>query len=244
MSMRVRALVGGGAAALIGVGLCAVAQAQTPTPAGELAARQAEQMRTLPPLPQPGPLPPPASCGAQNCITLEIGDNALRLLDRGVDPLEFGEGLTLSYEGAGEPAAIYFVAARYRNGRLANYAYTPWIRPENGRGVVPEGLAEAVAEAADPLGHGAAQIVAASRATPVWTVPVQTQSFLIESPKTDLIGAPEDAAIDEATAPEGLADAAAEQTLVLLTFAPADPRLRSPEMAAVTGVVLRVSEAD
>jgi hypothetical protein len=226
---------------LIGAGS---ASAQTPTAAGVLMTQQAEATPQLPPLPAPGPLPPPASCGAQNCLALQISDNALRLLDGGAAPAEFAEGLSLSYEAAGAPLAIYFVAVRYEKGRLARYAYTPWVRPESGEGLNIEGIADVVAEVVDPLGAGEAEIVAASRRAPVWTVPVHTQSFMRESPKTFLAGAPDAAPVDEAAAPGDLLEAAATGTLLLLAFAPADPSRRSPDLAAVTGAVLPISEGN
>ena len=110
-------------------GLATPALAQTPPPAGELAARLAAEAPPPPPPPEPAPPPPPASCGVPNCLALEISEDALRALRRGAEPAEFAEGISFSYDGE-RPPAIYFIAARYVNGRLAQYDKTSWIRPE------------------------------------------------------------------------------------------------------------------
>lgn len=242
MTRRVERILCGAAVCIV---LCGGAQAQTPTPAGELAARQAAETQPLPPLPEPGPLPPPASCGAQNCLTLEISDRALRSLDRGADPAEFGEGLSFALEAAGAPPSVYFLAVRYENGRLAEYATTEWVRPDaGGEGLIIDGIAEAVADAAMGPGVTGVEVAAASRSMPVWTVPVHTEGFLIAHPRTFLIGTPDMAPVDEASAPADLVAAAEEGSLLLLTVAAADKALRAPDQSKVTGVVVRLTPAD
>lgn len=236
MTVRVHGIMRGAVVSAVCAALSGGALAQTPTPAGELAARMAAEAPPPPPAPEPEPLGPPASCGAQNCLSLTIAEDALRALRRGVEAEQFAEGISFSYEGA-KPPAVYLIAGVYENGRLTDYEVTPWFRPEPGEGLAVPDAAGIVGGAVDPLGEGSARVVEAGGDSPVWTLPLSAQGFMFDAPRTYLAGAPDAAPLDEAALPADLAPLVESGHLLLLALVPVDRSQRTPEMTRTTGIV-------
>lgn len=194
------------------------------------------------------PAPPPAatSCGAQNCLTLELSPEALRAVERGGDLAAFAEGVSLAYEGA-KPPAIYLVAARYENGRLTKYVNTPWFRPEgSGSGLTADGAADAIAGAVNLLGKPAVALAPAGQGQAVWMTPVSMRGFMIESPRTYLIGDEETspAPIDRMSVDPALAARVERGPVLFIAFVPSDSLLRTLEQTQGVGAVIPLVPAE
>lgn len=186
------------------------------------------------------------ACGAQNCLTLELSPEALRAVERGGDLADFAEGVSLAYEGANSPA-VYFVAARYDNGRLTQYENTAWLRPEGaGAGIAFDGVAEAISRAANLIGQPPVALAPAAEGQAVWMTPVSMQGFVIESPRTYLIGDMETAPapIDRMTVAPALASRVESGPVLFIAFVPSDYLLRTPEQTLGTGAVIPLVPAE
>jgi hypothetical protein len=215
----------------------------TPPPAGAAFADQEPAAGIL--AQQPAPLPPAnTSCGAHNCITLELDEDALRAVEHGGDPAAFADGISFIYEGE-RPPAIHFVAARYRNGRLEQYQTTRWIRPdEAGADIEIEGVADAVTGAAHLSGRPPSRLTPVSGSEVVWITPVSMQGFVIDSPRTFLIGEAGSAPIDVATVAPEMAAHVEGGVVLFVAFVPSDVRLRAPEQTLGTGAVIPLKDGE